>query len=143
MFNQVRGNSSSNGNIAHKQPWLCNPPACHLESRTVLAAKGHASWRVAISLMQTFLPRLPVLLQVDYNNDGRLEALEIEIAILKLYNVINKRLPGWQNPPTRPKIREALKLFDEDGNGTLDKHVRTHSHKSQEHAHVSGCHTPR
>ena len=66
-----------------------------------------------------------VLLQVDYNKDGRLEALEIEIAILKLYNIINKRLPGWQNPPTRPKIQEALKLFDEDGNGTLDKQVRT------------------
>ena len=65
-----------------------------------------------------------VLLQVDYNKDGRLEALEVEIAILKLYNIINKRLPGWQNPPTRPKIQEALKLFDEDGNGTLDKHVR-------------------
>ena len=62
--------------------------------------------------------------QVDYNNDGRLEPLEVEIAILKMYNVINKRLPGWQTPPTRPQIQAALKIFDEDGNGALDKHVR-------------------
>ncbi|EIE19030.1 hypothetical protein COCSUDRAFT_67940 [Coccomyxa subellipsoidea C-169] len=59
--------------------------------------------------------------QVDYSNDGKLEALEIEVAILKLYNIINKRLPGWQNPPTRAQIRAALKVFDIDGNGYLDK----------------------
>lgn len=61
--------------------------------------------------------------QVDYNNDGRLEPLEIEIAILKVYNIINKRLPGWQNPPTRAQIRTALSVFDVDGNGALDKWV--------------------
>ena len=61
--------------------------------------------------------------QVDYNKDGRLEPLEIEIAILKVYNIINKRLPGWQNPPTRAQIRTALKVFDVDGNGALDKWV--------------------
>ncbi len=63
---------------------------------------------------------------MDYNKDGRLEPLEVEIAILKMYNIINKRLPGWQNPPTRPQIQAALKIFDEDGNGALDKHVRGH-----------------
>ena len=62
--------------------------------------------------------------QVDYNNDGRLDPLEIEIAILHVYNVINKRLPGWQNPPTRKQIQTALTVFDVDGNGTLDKWVR-------------------
>jgi hypothetical protein len=66
-----------------------------------------------------------VFKQVDYNNDGKLEPLEIEIAVLKMYNIINKRLPGWQNPPSRAKIRETLKLFDEDGNGSLDKDVRS------------------
>ncbi|CAL8464704.1 g4239 [Coccomyxa elongata] len=59
--------------------------------------------------------------QVDYNKDGKLEPLEIEIAILKIYNIINKRLPGWQNPPTRPQIQAALKVFDVDGNGYLDR----------------------
>ncbi len=63
---------------------------------------------------------------MDYSNDGKLEALEIEVAILKLYNIINKRLPGWQNPPTRAQIRAALKVFDIDGNGYLDKTVRAH-----------------
>jgi Ca2+-binding EF-hand superfamily protein len=62
--------------------------------------------------------------QVDYNNDNKLEELEIEIAILKIYNLINKRLPGWQNPPTRDQIKAALKVFDVDGNGYLDKYVR-------------------
>ncbi len=62
--------------------------------------------------------------QVDYNKDGKLEPLEIEIAILKIYNIINKRLPGWQNPPTRPQIQAALKAFDVDGNGFLDRWVR-------------------
>lgn len=61
---------------------------------------------------------------MDYNKDGKLEPLEIEIAILKIYNIINKRLPGWQNPPTRPQIQAALKVFDVDGNGYLDKYVR-------------------
>ena len=62
--------------------------------------------------------------QVDYNKNGKLESLEVEIAILKIYNIINKRLPGWQNPPNRATIQAALKLFDVDGNGVLDKDVR-------------------
>lgn len=33
---------------------------------------------------------------------------------------MNKRLPGWQDPPSREDIQAALKAYDEDGNGTLD-----------------------
>lgn len=83
----------------------------------------HAVLDTAQLMMCASLGTLPHA-QVDYNKDGRLEPLEVEIAILKMYNVINKRLPGWQNPPTRPQIQAALKIFDEDGNGALDKHVR-------------------
>lgn len=43
------------------------------------------------------------------------------MAILSLYNVINKRLPGWQDPPTRDAIQAALKAFDDDHNGSLDQ----------------------
>ena len=32
-------------------------------------------------------------------------------------------LTRWQNPPTRTQIQEALKIFDVDGNGVLDKWV--------------------
>lgn len=39
----------------------------------------------------------------------------------QLYNLINKRLPGWQDPPRRNEIMEALRAYDEDGNGTLDE----------------------
>lgn len=44
--------------------------------------------------------------QVDYNKDGRLEPLEIEIAILKVYNIINKRLPGGRIPPLVRRYRQ-------------------------------------
>lgn len=43
------------------------------------------------------------------------------MAILKLYNLVNKRLPGWQDPPKRSDIMNALRAYDEDGNGTLDE----------------------
>lgn len=39
----------------------------------------------------------------------------------RLYNLINKRLPGWQDPPKRAEIMNALRAYDEDGNGTLDE----------------------
>ncbi|CAL5224596.1 g7307 [Coccomyxa viridis] len=76
-----------------------------------------------MGLMNWFIHRIidQIFNQVDYNNNGRLEPVEIEIAILKVYNIINKRLPGWQNPPTRKQIQTALTVFDVDGNGTLDK----------------------
>lgn len=49
--------------------------------------------------------------RVDYNKNGRIEALEVEVAILQLYNQINKRLPGWQNPPTRDQIQASSFAF--------------------------------
>mmetsp|Transcript_6750 Transcript_6750/g.16808 ORF Transcript_6750/g.16808 Transcript_6750/m.16808 type:complete len:153 (-) Transcript_6750:258-716(-) len=58
--------------------------------------------------------------QVDRDKNGRLDALEIEIAILHLYNVFNKKMPGWQDPPARDEIQASLKAFDKDGNGTLE-----------------------
>lgn len=80
---------------------------------------------VQCRLFNWFIHRIidQIFNQVDYNKDGRLEPLEIEIAILHVYNIINKRLPGWQNPPTRKQIQTALSVFDVDGNGTLDKWV--------------------
>ena len=41
------------------------------------------------------------------------------MAILSLYNVINKRLPGWQDPPTRDAIQAAVQSLMDDG--TYDK----------------------
>jgi hypothetical protein len=58
---------------------------------------------------------------VDYNKNGTIEALEVEVAILNLYNIINKRLPGWQDPPKRDAVLAALKLYDVDGSGHLNK----------------------
>ena len=37
-----------------------------------------------------------------------------------MYNMVNKRLPGWQDPPSRKKIQEALHAFDSNKDGVLD-----------------------
>jgi hypothetical protein len=42
--------------------------------------------------------------KVDVDNSGYVEAMEVEVAIYRLYNIINKRLPGWQDPPKRTEI---------------------------------------
>ena len=41
--------------------------------------------------------------------------------MLHLYNLVNKRLPGWQDPPTRDAIQAALREYDADGNGKLSE----------------------
>ncbi len=47
-----------------------------------------------------------------------------QVAILHLYNVVNKRLPGWQEPPTRVRIKAALAEFDTNHDSVLNKQVR-------------------
>ena len=37
-----------------------------------------------------------------------------------MYNMVNKRLPGWQDPPSRKVIQEALHAFDSNKDGVLD-----------------------
>lgn len=43
---------------------------------------------------------------------------------------MNKRLPGWQDPPTREAIQAAIKSYDKDGNMKLDR---------EEFKEVRGC----
>ncbi|KAJ9522522.1 hypothetical protein QJQ45_008370 [Haematococcus lacustris] len=45
--------------------------------------------------------------------------LEVEIAVLELYNIFNKRLPGWVDPPRRAEIQAALRKFDLSGKAAL------------------------
>ncbi len=33
------------------------------------------------------------------------DRLQVEVAVLKMYNIVNKRLPSWQDPPSSSKIR--------------------------------------
>ena len=42
-----------------------------------------------------------IVLSFEY---GRL-CHQVEVAVLKMYNMINKRLPSWQDPPSSSKIR--------------------------------------
>ena len=47
-----------------------------------------------------------------------------------MYNMVNKRLPGWQDPPSRKAIQEALRAFDSNKDGVLDpREVRTFEKK--------------
>jgi hypothetical protein len=50
---------------------------------------------------------MQVFAKVDYNKNGMIEPLEVEVAILSMYNIVNKRLPGWQDPPTRDAIQAS------------------------------------
>ena len=50
-------------------------------------------------------------------------SMAAQVAILHLYNVVNKRLPGWQEPPTRVRIKAALAEFDTNHDGVLNKQV--------------------
>ncbi len=46
-----------------------------------------------------------------------------QVAILNLYNIVNKRLPGWQDPPTRARIKTALKEYDTNQDFVLNQEV--------------------
>ncbi len=43
------------------------------------------------------------------------------MAVLNLYNVVNKRLPGWQDPPTRARIKAALLEYDYNKDSVLNQ----------------------
>ncbi len=58
---------------------------------------------------------------MDYNKNGVIEDVEVEVAVLKLYHQVNRRLPGIQDPPSRETIRKALLAFDSNRDGVLDK----------------------
>lgn len=62
---------------------------------------------------------------VDANGNGVIEQTEVEVAIMSLYNQVNKRLPGWQDPPSRKQIQRALAVFDSNKDGVLQRHEFT------------------
>mmetsp|Transcript_19392 Transcript_19392/g.54009 ORF Transcript_19392/g.54009 Transcript_19392/m.54009 type:complete len:180 (-) Transcript_19392:128-667(-) len=59
--------------------------------------------------------------KIDADHNHHLDHLELQLAVYELYHGINKRLPGWSDPPTRNEILAALQEFDKDGNNLLDK----------------------
>lgn len=58
--------------------------------------------------------------QVDSDGNGKLNTSEVEVAILHVCNVVNKRLPGWQDPPSTRDIKRAVDAFGQ-GLGFLDE----------------------
>ena len=42
-------------------------------------------------------------IQVQDGSDSRL--LQVELAVYQMYMIINKRLPGWQDPPNASAIK--------------------------------------
>mmetsp|Transcript_14614 Transcript_14614/g.37883 ORF Transcript_14614/g.37883 Transcript_14614/m.37883 type:complete len:187 (-) Transcript_14614:63-623(-) len=59
--------------------------------------------------------------KIDMDHNNFLDAMELQLAVYELYNRLNKRLPGWADPPNRDEILLSLKKFDKDGNMRLDK----------------------
>uniref|UniRef100_A0A7R9VSR9 EF-hand domain-containing protein n=1 Tax=Chlamydomonas euryale TaxID=1486919 RepID=A0A7R9VSR9_9CHLO len=59
--------------------------------------------------------------KADADKSGYIEAIELEVTVLYLYNMVNKRLPGWEDPPTRDEIHAAMAAFDTDSNKKFDK----------------------
>mmetsp|Transcript_11196 Transcript_11196/g.33582 ORF Transcript_11196/g.33582 Transcript_11196/m.33582 type:complete len:152 (+) Transcript_11196:298-753(+) len=58
--------------------------------------------------------------RVDADKNGRLDPIEVEVAVLHVYNIINKRLPGWQDPPSSKEVKKAVQVFG-GGAGFLDE----------------------
>eukprot|EP00892_Ulva_mutabilis_P003518 jgi/Ulvmu1/1538/UM011_0268.1 len=58
---------------------------------------------------------------VDVDKSGFIEALEVEVAIYRMYNIINKRIPGWNDPPSRSEVLAALQSFDSNHDQRLDE----------------------
>eukprot|EP00243_Klebsormidium_subtile_P003691 TRINITY_DN1727_c0_g1_i1.p1 TRINITY_DN1727_c0_g1~~TRINITY_DN1727_c0_g1_i1.p1 ORF type:complete len:163 (+),score=30.44 TRINITY_DN1727_c0_g1_i1:144-632(+) len=58
----------------------------------------------------------------DANRDGKLDIMELYVAVLLFYNDLNKKLPGPHNdPPSRQKVAEMMKKFDFNEDGQLDR----------------------
>eukprot|EP00294_Goniomonas_avonlea_P004034 CAMPEP_0114549744 /NCGR_PEP_ID=MMETSP0114-20121206/5688_1 /TAXON_ID=31324 /ORGANISM="Goniomonas sp, Strain m" /LENGTH=267 /DNA_ID=CAMNT_0001734441 /DNA_START=202 /DNA_END=1005 /DNA_ORIENTATION=- len=60
--------------------------------------------------------------QCDVDNSGSISHAELYVGVLLVYNEINRRFPGYHDPPTSEEVMEALMKYDMDGNGTLDRH---------------------
>lgn len=59
--------------------------------------------------------------KIDTNKNGKLDEMELQLAIYEVYNLLNKRFPGWSDPPNRVFVLECLKNFDVDNDKHLDK----------------------
>jgi len=59
--------------------------------------------------------------RIDTDGSGDLDDLEIHLALYEMFNSLNKRLPGWDDPPSRAEVAEAIKKVDKDENGRLDR----------------------
>lgn len=59
--------------------------------------------------------------KIDVNGNGKLDLVELQLGVYEVYNLVNKRFPGWNDPPSRVEVAEAMKEFDTDGDTMLDK----------------------
>mmetsp|Transcript_18816 Transcript_18816/g.22553 ORF Transcript_18816/g.22553 Transcript_18816/m.22553 type:complete len:175 (-) Transcript_18816:18-542(-) len=59
--------------------------------------------------------------KIDHNNNNQLDINELQLAMYEVYNGLNKRFPGWTDPPDRKLVLEVLDKFDVDGDRQLNK----------------------
>lgn len=59
--------------------------------------------------------------KIDSNKNGYLDHMELQLCVYEVYNLLNKRFPGWSDPPPRANILTGLKEFDTNNDNQLDK----------------------
>eukprot|EP00238_Polyblepharides_amylifera_P010853 CAMPEP_0196585522 /NCGR_PEP_ID=MMETSP1081-20130531/50988_1 /TAXON_ID=36882 /ORGANISM="Pyramimonas amylifera, Strain CCMP720" /LENGTH=147 /DNA_ID=CAMNT_0041907097 /DNA_START=147 /DNA_END=590 /DNA_ORIENTATION=- len=59
--------------------------------------------------------------KIDQDHNSKLDRFELQLAVYEVYNLLNKRFPGWSDPPSRDVVLEGLKKFDKDGDMNLNK----------------------
>ena len=49
---------------------------------------------------------------MDLNQNGFLDEVELQLGVYEVYNLVNKRFPGWSDPPSREQILKVLGEYD-------------------------------
>ncbi|PSC71794.1 Calcium-binding EF hand family [Micractinium conductrix] len=60
--------------------------------------------------------------ECDLDGTGHIDAKELHVGLLLVYDKLNKALPVYLKPPKHDTVRALMKKYDADGNGTLDFH---------------------
>merc|ERR1711963_946219 len=112
--------SSVKGKMVLGLGWfLTNFPGRFLKVAGAVGVTAGAFWAIKPHAFRFMCDR--AFEKIDIDSNGQLDHLELQLAVYELYNRLNKRLPGWSDPPSRDLILDALKKFDKDGNMKLDK----------------------
>lgn len=58
--------------------------------------------------------------ECDLDKDGAIDAKELHVGLLLVYDKLNKSLPVHLQPPDHDTVQDLLRKYDADGTGHLD-----------------------